>query len=102
VEQGSSQQIMTSPRHPYTQGLLSCLPSHYENPSPGFRLPTIAGVVPHLGQRPTGCQLGPRCSYKRASCDQKPILLQSLAESDPGNWVQKVRCDYPLSGKEND
>ena len=60
VERGSAQQIFTSPRHPYTWGLLRSIPRLEGGAS---ELVPIAGRPPSLIDRPSGCHFHPRCPY---------------------------------------
>jgi oligopeptide/dipeptide ABC transporter ATP-binding protein len=91
VEEGKSMDVIQRPSHPYTEGLLKCLPALHAHEAKDFRLPTITGMVPHLGQRPSGCQLNPRCSYKVAECEKAPIKLTQLSAD------REVRCIKPLT-----
>jgi dipeptide transport system ATP-binding protein len=91
VEEGVSQDVIHQPNHPYTEGLLKCLPGLHTEVSGTFRLPTIPGIVPHLGQRPSGCQLHPRCAYKQDPCESSQVKLQKLQSG------REVRCLYPLN-----
>ena len=50
VEDALVEELFDHPLHPYTQGLLACLPAR--SPRPGQPLPTIGGIVPPLGQLP--------------------------------------------------
>jgi peptide/nickel transport system ATP-binding protein len=61
VERGPVEQIFASPRHPYTQALLSSIPSTQR--AARGKLPTIAGSVPHPFNRPTGCAFNTRCRH---------------------------------------
>jgi dipeptide transport system ATP-binding protein len=80
--------LFSTPRHPYTAALLNALPER----STGRRLPTIAGVVPGLGDRPEGCLFNPRCSQVTDKCrGEQPALSESA-----GGLA--VRCHYPLAG----
>jgi oligopeptide/dipeptide ABC transporter ATP-binding protein len=90
VEEGLSADVIHRPSHPYTEGLLKCLPGLHAHEAKNFRLPTIPGMVPNLGHRPKGCQLNPRCAYKRENCEHDRVHLQSLASR------REVRCLYPL------
>ena len=76
VEKGSVRQILKSPRHPYTQGLLASLPSlHVKNDT----LPSIEGSVPSLTNMPSGCPFHPRCPHAEPGrCDVggPPELVQ--------------------------
>lgn len=72
--------------HPYTEGLLSCVPSGVKK---GERLESITGSVPHPSALPKGCRFAPRCKYHTEKCvREKP----RLAEVENGH---AVRCFYP-------
>lgn len=71
VEEGPTAQVMSDPRHPYTQGLLSGLPEQVE---PGEDLQTITGQVPNLAALPTGCTFRERCPQAMALCVERPHL----------------------------
>jgi len=67
VEYGSIRDILKSPRHPYTMGLLESLPSMSLDKE---ELPSIKGSVPNLTNIPSGCPFHPRCPYVREGvCD---------------------------------
>jgi len=67
VETAGIRPLMKDPRHPYTRGLLSSLPSLSGH---GERLPSIEGSVPSLTELPAGCPFHPRCPYSRKGlCD---------------------------------
>ncbi|MEZ0392530.1 MAG: ABC transporter ATP-binding protein [Pseudobdellovibrionaceae bacterium] len=91
VEEGDSMAVIQKPTHPYTEGLLQCLPGLHSHESRDFRLPTIPGIVPNLGQRPSGCQLNPRCPYKKKNCEEKPVPLFQVQAN------REARCLYPLN-----
>ncbi|GGP25607.1 ABC transporter ATP-binding protein [Silvimonas amylolytica] len=65
VEQSPIPTIFDTPRHPYTQALLSSIPEHSKGAA---RLNTLPGVVPGQFDRPTGCLLSPRCPYVQDRC----------------------------------
>ncbi|XOF34512.1 MAG: ABC transporter ATP-binding protein [Candidatus Electrothrix sp. YB6] len=71
VEKGPMRDIMQSPLHPYTQGLLQSLPGlHLEHK----RLPAIKGTVPGLNELPEGCPFHPRCPHCTAGlCDGQAV-----------------------------
>ncbi|KAF1032713.1 MAG: putative D,D-dipeptide transport ATP-binding protein DdpD [Pseudomonas sp.] len=71
VEEGPTAQVMSDPRHPYTQGLLSGLP---EQVKPGEDLLTITGQVPNLAALPSGCTFRERCPHAMALCVERPHL----------------------------
>lgn len=90
VEQGPSQDVIHHPSHPYTEGLLKCLPGQHSADSADFRLPTIKGIVPNLADRPKGCQLHPRCPYKVAECETHDIKMVAISSH------RLARCVRPL------
>ena len=69
VEEASTDEILESPRHPYTQGLISCVP-HMEEEPPAERavLTEIPGVVPALTDLGSGCSFAPRCAHATDLC----------------------------------
>jgi oligopeptide/dipeptide ABC transporter ATP-binding protein len=65
AESGPTSELLASPRHPYTRGLLDALP-HPE--AGGAPLVPIGGSPPSLGRVPAGCPFHPRCRYAQPSC----------------------------------
>ena len=77
VERAETAALFAAPRHPYTQALLTSLPSAAK---PAERLPTIEGVVPSIDALPPGCAFAPRCSRANHICIQEdPMLLGGVA-----------------------
>ena len=73
--------IFVEPLHPYTRGLLRCLP----HPSRfGQPLSSIEGAPPDLRQAGAGCRFAPRCPLALESCRRdEPVLT----ERRPGHFV---------------
>lgn len=70
VEQGPVRDILRSPRHPYTKGLLRAIP-HLADIGRSRRLEPIAGSVPNLYERPDGCPFAARCDeFIENICDR--------------------------------
>jgi oligopeptide/dipeptide ABC transporter ATP-binding protein len=90
VEVGSATQVFREPVHPYTRGLLNCVPTLRSDR--GRPLNTIEGTVPSIGAMPPGCAFEPRCEWRLPSCSQ---ALPSLVEVAPGHFA---RC--PVVGAE--
>jgi peptide/nickel transport system ATP-binding protein len=70
VEQGPSKELFTDPRHPYTMGLLRCLP-RFGGRKDQISLEPIPGVVPPLGTTMPGCVYASRCSLAQAACTRR-------------------------------
>ncbi|MBE7418659.1 MAG: ABC transporter ATP-binding protein [Ideonella sp.] len=69
IEQGSVEQVLHTPRHPYTQGLIECLPelgSSQLDERP--ELIEIAGVVPSIWELGSGCAFRERCPHAMPRC----------------------------------
>ena len=85
VEMGDRNEILSNPKHPYTQALLDAVPT--PNPELEAKRPDklIAGEVPSLRNPPSGCRFHPRC----------PVAMPECSEVRP-DWIQdgatKVAC----------
>ncbi len=69
VEYGNSKDVLYRPKHPYTQGLIKCLPKLNED---SRRLYQIPGVMPSLLALPPGCYFSDRCPYVFDECRVYP------------------------------
>lgn len=67
VEEAYTEELFAHPVHPYTQGLLSCIPSLESDPNKD--LPMIKGTVPPLTAVPKGCHFSTRCPYVGDECE---------------------------------
>lgn len=85
VETGLTADIIKSPKHPYTFGLMSSRPGAVTRPAK-TPLASIAGIVPAFHQRPLGCQFNPRCVHVEADCKQGDIPL-----------IAGKRCLHPMN-----
>ena len=70
VEIGSAEQILTSPRHPYTKKLLGSIPRLASDSRPEF----IPGTPPKMTTPPEGCYFSPRCPRACEACAVHPEL----------------------------
>jgi peptide/nickel transport system ATP-binding protein len=70
VEQGTVDEVFNNPRHPYTVGLLRCIPRGGARKDKG-RLDTIPGFLPGLGAELPGCVFADRCALVQDICRQK-------------------------------
>jgi peptide/nickel transport system ATP-binding protein len=84
--------LFARPAHPYTRGLLSCIPVRGRTP-PGSRLQSIPGVVPSLIGPVPGCAFANRCAEAREACAQTP----PQAQLDAHHLVRCVAAQAALS-----
>jgi peptide/nickel transport system ATP-binding protein/oligopeptide transport system ATP-binding protein len=83
VEDAPITELFKNPRHPYTIGLMSSIPSLVKE---GQRLETIPGIVPNPLYLPKGCYFHPRCKYANDECKKAQPELRELAPN------HKVAC----------
>lgn len=80
VESGEVKQIFANPTHPYTQGLLDCIPIPGKTP-PGAHLGSIPGIVPSLVGDQRGCGFADRCGYAMAECVDENVSLRETTNA---------------------
>ncbi len=85
IEQGTVEQVLTAPRHPYTRGLMGSVPAAN---TPGRPLAQIPGMTPSLLNLPQGCAFQARCDYATPQCRQAPIDTEV-----DGRFI---RCFHPV------
>jgi peptide/nickel transport system ATP-binding protein len=76
AETAPIREVFYNPRHPYTRGLLTAIPT-LDSPRKQ-PLNVIEGVVPSLDDLPPGCRFENRCSYARAICATAPPPLKRV------------------------
>jgi peptide/nickel transport system ATP-binding protein len=78
VESVATKVLFNSPRHPYTEALLSAVPK----PDPRIRTDPIVlpGEVADSAQPPSGCYFHPRCQYRIARCETEEPALRQIAQ----------------------
>jgi oligopeptide/dipeptide ABC transporter ATP-binding protein len=77
VETGSVPDIFSSPKHPYTQAMMSAIPRPRKAIEEPKRLKSISGTPPDLLSLPSGCKFHPRCPYVFDRCrTEDPVLRQ--------------------------
>ncbi|MBP0463637.1 ABC transporter ATP-binding protein [Roseomonas sp. PWR1] len=88
VEKGAVSEVLDTPLHPYTAGLIGSVPSRNKRGEP---LRQIPGMTPSLLNLPPGCAFRSRCPRAAEPCMAEPAMEQIL----PG---REVRCFLPLTG----
>ncbi|MEQ9010405.1 ABC transporter ATP-binding protein [Algiphilus sp.] len=86
VEEAPVKALFAAPRHPYTAGLLACLPRVGADRTRS--LPTIPGKVPELHALPEGCAFADRCKNVQADCRSAPPPLRRMGNT-------RVACLHP-------
>ena len=93
VEEGAVERVLHDPRHPYTVGLLRCIPRGGVRKDHG-RLDTIPGFLPHLGEDLPGCVFADRCELAQEICVAEEPPLHELG----GGHVS--RCHFHEQAQE--
>jgi len=82
LEKGDANELLSNPKHPYTQGLINCLPSLKSK----GRLVPIPGSIPSLIEPPQGCLFFPRCPYAVEICKKEMASETKISDK------HSVRC----------
>lgn len=95
IEEAPVKELFKNPRHPYTQALLSSVPTIRD--AADRQLEAIPGIVPENYDDITGCRFAGRCRYYQAACDKR----QEDHQVGPGHTAKCVRRNELLSLREN-
>ena len=90
VEEGPAREVFNSPRHPYTVGLLRCIPRR-DTLKANRALDTIPGSLPPPGVVPDGCIFADRCGLVEDRCRME---APPLYEIDPAHAGRRSRCHF--------
>jgi len=85
VEISQVSNVLRTPKHPYTIGLLESLPKRK-----GIPLKPIAGSVPKPDELPPGCKFSNRCPYMIPDCQKKEPVLREII---PGQFARCIRSE---------
>jgi len=83
AEIGPTENVLSSPQHPYTRDLLRCLPPipyATDEISRKTKLPVISGVSPNPASLAEGCRFEPRCTDRFEACGKREPAAVSLSE----------------------
>lgn len=88
LETGNTEELLRSPKHPYTQSLVNSVPRLGTVTKSHSHLYALPGSIPPADQIPVGCPLGPRCPRAGKPCVKLPPVQ--------GDDEHKFRCHFPL------
>lgn len=86
VEMTDSENLYNSPKHPYTQALLSAVP--VADPETKIERIVLGGDVPSPVNPPQGCHFHTRCPQVREECKSKAPTPKNLGDSKSPHWVR--------------
>jgi len=89
VELGPTESVIKSSLHPYTKGLISCIPAGRK--SQGL-LNTVPGTPPSLMHPPSGCRYHPRCPYVMEICKSQDPELLPVENSKVACWLYSTQA----------
>ena len=92
IEEGTVDQVLQQPLHPYTQGLIACLPE-LGSSAGGERavLPEIPGMVPSIWELGSNCAFHQRCAHATDRCrSQVPPMVQKAQGHGVACWLYPV------------
>jgi peptide/nickel transport system ATP-binding protein len=92
VEEGPVEEILQDPRHPYTVGLIRCIPRGGARKDQG-RLDSIPGFLPTIGEDLPGCVFAGRCALTEAMCTETepPMHQTSPQHSSRCHFQERAR-----------
>ena len=90
MELAPTTEIFSSPRHPYTLGLLRSIP---RIDGKDQRLEPISGQPPNLSSLPPGCPFMPRCRFASPECGEVEIALREVT---PGHFSACIKAERDL------
>jgi oligopeptide/dipeptide ABC transporter ATP-binding protein len=93
VESGTVDEVLLSPKHPYTEGLLTSMPSRGMR---GQRLNVIKGTVPNPFNMPKGCNFTPRCPYAFGPCTEHDPRIEDANPPDVACWLWTPAPGSPI------
>jgi peptide/nickel transport system ATP-binding protein len=95
VEEGPVETVLQDPRHPYTVGLLRCIPRGGVRKDHG-RLDTIPGFLPSLGTQLVGCVFADRCAFADDRCrSEEPPLIKIEGKHVSRCWYHERAPELP-------
>ena len=93
VEEGPTEEILASPKHPYTWALINAVPRLDRHAQGTKRLITIEGAPPDPLNHPAGCRFAPRCPFRIEKCGEHPPLEAVAPGRKSRCWVTQAGGD---------
>ncbi|MBN1250190.1 MAG: ABC transporter ATP-binding protein [Anaerolineae bacterium] len=94
VESASTTELFLTPKHPYTEALMSAIPR--PDPTPRDKRILLTGEVANPANPPSGCYFHPRCAYVKDICRTEEPKFEEIS---PGHYVKCHRArELSLSG----
>ena len=95
VEEAEAHTLFSAPRHPYTAGLLACLPRGRSKRQGQASLMTIPGTLPDIGRRPAACIFADRCGLVQPRClSDAPPLYRVDDGLEGATAAHTSRCHF--------
>ncbi len=88
VEEGPTEEVLAEPHHPYTVGLVRCIPRSGVHKN-RYRLQTIPGLLPAIGEQVPGCVFAERCLLAEETCRHEEPVLRRVRDGHTS------RCHFP-------
>jgi peptide/nickel transport system ATP-binding protein len=98
VEEGSTEDLLSDPKHPYTWALINAVPRLDRVADRVKRLTVIEGTPPDPLNYPTGCRFQPRCPFRIDKCAEHPTLLEVMPGRHAACWITQGGADLPADG----
>jgi peptide/nickel transport system ATP-binding protein len=87
AEIGPVHDVINRPSHPYTEGLMACIPDMSQDRE---NLHQIDGAMPRLNAIPQGCAFNPRCTKTIAKCGQQRPNLMTAGNTQAACWLHET------------
>jgi oligopeptide transport system ATP-binding protein len=96
VEKGTAEQVLRTPKHPYTEALLQAMPE-----IGATRLESISGQPPDLSELTKACAFAPRCRHRMERCELEPNLLWDRQGHGSACWLAEEGATENVSRSED-